>query len=64
MIASRIYYYVVCDNCQIRADYSPEYPEAWRTPDLAVNTLPAFWTTHGERHHCPSCPQLAEEVPC
>ncbi len=67
MIASRIYYFIVCDNCDRRADYGCR-PEAWRNPDLAINQLPSFWTSDGQRHHCPDCPQLAEEnwqeVPC
>lgn len=61
MIKSNTYYYVVCDNCGRRADYGVEHEsEAWRTPDNAVDLLPAFWTTNG-RHHCPRCPPLEQE---
>lgn len=62
-LTSAAYYFVRCDNCARPADYDDQ-AEVWRTPDLAVTQLPAFWTTNGSRHHCPACPPLDEEVPC
>lgn len=56
-IHSAPYFWLVCDNCEGRADYG-DYT-AWAEADMAVVTaLDSDWTTDGDRYHCPSCPTL------
>lgn len=54
-VKSELYFYLVCDNCGERADYS-EY-SAWADVGQAVDAADD-WTQDGEKFHCPSCPSL------
>jgi hypothetical protein len=62
-IASKPYYWLVCDDCGQSADYGDfsAMAEPGEAVDSAINS---GWTTDGEKHHCPSCPSLSQCHEC
>lgn len=62
-IASKPYYWLVCDNCSVTADYGDfsAYGDQGQAIDSALD---ADWTTDGERHHCPNCPSITACETC
>lgn len=60
-IRSAPYYWVECDNCGERAEYSGGEISAWKEAAQAVDgVVDDEWSIHGDKHHCPRCPPLCQ----
>lgn len=62
-IKSAPYYWVECDGCGARCEYGDF--SAMADPGAAVDgAYDDEWSVQGERHHCPSCPHIANCEKC
>jgi hypothetical protein len=62
-VASKPYYWLVCDTCGAAAEYG-DFSAMAEEGDAIDSALDSDWTTDGERHHCPACPNLTRCETC
>jgi hypothetical protein len=62
-IRSAPYYWLECNGCGVRADYG-DFSAMDGEGEAIDLALDGEWTKQRERHHCPSCPRIADCERC
>ena len=62
-IKSAPYYWVECNNCGSRCEYG-DFTAMADDGQAVDGAVEDEWSVQGERHHCPSCPYIADCEKC